>query len=201
MLIMFLSTAKNFVFERFFPILGYGIDETFFSGITNIFAFGGISFLYFINPLLKDYKKFKPIALVSIAISSLYLFFSVASMLLVFSFSSSSDQTISIYSLTRTIEYGRFLQRVDAIFILVWILLTLSYVSIAISLCLAIFKKVSNISNSKAMVFSFITLVFGIMLRCRWCIRRKIYSWDFIPKFWTNFSLWNKLYNFDYFKY
>ena len=162
MLIMFLSTAKNFVFERFFPILGYGIDETFFSGITNIFAFGGISFLYFINPLLKDYKKFKPIALVSIAISSLYLFFSVASMLLVFSFSSSSDQTISIYSLTRTIEYGRFLQRVDAIFILVWILLTLSYVSIAISLCLAIFKKVSNISNSKAMVFSFITLVFGI---------------------------------------
>ena len=83
-------------------------------------------------------------------------------MLLVFSYSSSSDQTIAIYSLTRTISYGRFLQRVDALFILVWILLTLSYLSIVICLNLSIFKKITNITNSKAMVFSFITLLFGI---------------------------------------
>ncbi len=162
MLILFLSTAKNFVFERFFPILGYGIDATFLSGITNIFSFGGIAFLYFINPILKDYKNFKPICIISIIVSSIYLFLSVASMLLVFSYVSSSDQTIAIYSLTRTIEYGRFLQRVDAIFILIWILLTLSYLSIVVALCLTIFKKITNISNSKAMVFSFITLLFGI---------------------------------------
>lgn len=162
MLILFLSTSKNFVFERFFPILGYGLDSTFFSGLANMFAFGGIAFLYFINPILKDYKKFKNISIVSIAISSVYLLLSVASMLLVFSYSSGSDQTIAIYSLTRTIEYGRFLQRVDAIFILIWILLALSYISIIVALNLSIFKKITNISNSKAMVFSFITLLFGI---------------------------------------
>lgn len=162
MLILFLSTSKNFVIERFFPILGYGFDATFLSGITNIFAFGGIAFLYFINPILKDYKKFKSISIISILVSSMYLFLSVASMLLVFSFSSSSDQTIAIYSLTRTIEYGRFLQRVDAIFILVWILLTFSYISIVVVFNLNIFKKITNITNSRAMAFSFITLILGI---------------------------------------
>ena len=176
MLIIFLSSAKNFVFERFFPVLGYGIDSTFFSGITNIFSFGGIAFLYFIMPILKDYKNFKKISIISIVISSIYLFLSVASMLLVFSYVSSSDQTIAIYSLTRTIEYGRFFQRTDALFILIWILLTLSYISISIVLCLNIFKKITNISNAKAMVFSFITLLFGISFFADDVSERKIHS-------------------------
>ncbi len=162
MLILFLSTAKNFVPERFFPVLGYGFNATFLNGITNIFSLGGIAFLFFISPILKDYKKLKKISVISIVISSLYLFLSVASMLFVFSYASSSDQTIAVLSLTRTIEYGRFLQRVDAIFVLIWILLALSYISIVLAFNLCIFKKITSISNSKAMVFSFIALLFGL---------------------------------------
>lgn len=164
MLIIFLSTAKNFVFERFFPILGYGANATFVSGLTNLFSLGGIAFLYFIMPILKDYKNFRKVSIISIVISSIYLFLSVSSMLLVFSYVSGAGQTMAIYSLTRTIEYGRFFQRTDALFILVWILLMLSYISIALALCLNIFKKITNISNEKAMIFSFITLIYGIGL-------------------------------------
>lgn len=115
-------------------------------------------------PMLKDYKKFKTISIISIITSSIYLLLSVASMLLVFSYVSGTDQTMAIYSLTRTIEYGRFFQRTDALFILIWILLVLSYLSIVIALCLNIFKKISNISNGKAMIFSFITIIFGVGL-------------------------------------
>ena len=115
-------------------------------------------------PMLKDYKKFKTISVAAIVISSIYLFLSVASMLLVFSYVSGTDQTMAIYSLTRTIEYGRFFQRTDALFILIWILLVLSYLSIVIALCLSVFKKISNISNGKAMIFSFITIIFGVGL-------------------------------------
>ena len=38
----------------------------------------------------------------------------------------------------------------------------MSYLSIVICLNLSIFKKITNITNSKAMVFSFITFLFGI---------------------------------------
>ena len=164
MLIIFISTIKNFEYERLFPILGYGINSTFYSGLSNIFSYGGIAFLYFLMPFLKKYNEFKKISIISIIISSIYLLLSVISMLLVFSYISSSDQTISIYSLTRTIEYGRFFQRIDAIFILIWILLVMSCISILISLGITILKKITNVSNSKELIFPFAIFIFSVSL-------------------------------------
>lgn len=162
MLVIFVSTVKSFSFERLFPILGYGIDATFLSGMSNLFAFGGIGLLYFIMPLLKNSKNFKKVSIIAIVISSIYLFLSVITLLLVFAFVTKTNQTLAIYSLSRTIEYGRFFQRTDALFIFLWILLVLSYLSVALAFSLNIFKKISNISNSKIMTFCFALLMFGI---------------------------------------
>lgn len=162
MLIIFVSTVKYFSFERLFPIFGNGIDVTFISGISNLYAFGGIGILYFLMPLLKNNKNFKKISIISIIISSIYLFLSVITLLLVFTFVTRTNQTLVIYSLSRTIEYGRFFQRTDALFIFLWILLLLSYLSVVLAFCLNIFKKVSNISNPKMMTFCFSLLMFGI---------------------------------------
>ena len=164
MLIIFFSTIDAFEFEQLFPIFGYGINETFFSGLTNIFAFGGIAFLYFLMPILKSSKHFKKISVIAIVISSIYLLLSVTSLLLVFSYITDTDFTLSIYTLTRQIEYGKFLQRTDALFILIWILLLFSYLSIVLAFCLHIFKKISNITNPKAMVYCFALLFFAFAL-------------------------------------
>lgn len=161
MLIIFASTAKSFVFERLFPILGNGLNATFFSGMSNLFAFSGIGLLYFIMPLLKNNKNFKKISIIAIVISSVYLFLSVITLLLVFSFVTKANLTLDIYSLSRTIEYGRFFQRTDALFILLWILLVLSYLSVVLALSLHIFKKISNISNLKIMTYCFIAIMFS----------------------------------------
>ena len=164
MLIIFVSTFKLFVPQRLFPILGYGIDSTFFSGASNLFAFGGIAFLYFVMPLLKNYKNFKKISSISIIISSIYLFLSVISLLMVFSFIDDTNQTLAIYSLSRIVEFGRFFQRTDALFILLWILLVLSYLSTVVFMCLYIFKKITHISNPNIMVYSFSILMFALSL-------------------------------------
>ena len=164
MLIIFISTAKNFEPARLFPVLGYGINATFLSGTSNIFAYGGIAFLFFLMPYLKKYDDFKKISLISIIISSIYLFLSVISMLLVFSYASSSDQTIAIYSLTRTIEYGRFFQRIDALFILVWILLVLSCISVLIALSTHIFKKITVVSNSRPITLPIAIFIYAVGL-------------------------------------
>lgn len=164
MLSIFFSTSKLFVFEQLFPIFGHGINATFFSGMSNLFAFGGISILYFIMPLLKNCKNFKKVSVIAIIISAVYLFLSVTSLLLVFSYVTDTSQTLGIYSLSRNIEYGRFLQRTDALFILLWILLLLSYLSIVLALVIHIFKKISNISNPKMMTYSFAILLFSVGL-------------------------------------
>ena len=63
---LFIGNIQNFSFQRALPILGDGIYNTFIYGIENIVAFGGISCLYFIPPLLKQPEKMKKIAITSI---------------------------------------------------------------------------------------------------------------------------------------
>lgn len=162
--IILLSSTKDFSFDRLFPILGYGAQETFFSGLTNIFAFSGIVYLFFLMPFLKNSKDFKKISIISIIISSVYLLLSVIGLLIVFSFSTFTDEPISIYVITRNLQYGDFFQRVDALFILLWILSTFSYLSISMFLMTYIFKKVCNLSDRKFITYPLSGLVLGLAL-------------------------------------
>ena len=43
--ILFANT-KNLVPQKIFPILGYGVDKTFISGIGNLYSFGNIGIFY-----------------------------------------------------------------------------------------------------------------------------------------------------------
>lgn len=162
--VLFLSSWKLFQVERLFPILGYGIDATFFTGLSNLFAFGGIALIYFIMPILKNYGDFKKITITSIIISSIFLLFSVLSLLLAFPILDNTTETLSIYSLARMIEYGRFFQRIDTLFVFVWIFSAFSHLSIALAISLYIFKKLFNIKNPRALASCFATIVFGVSL-------------------------------------
>lgn len=163
-MIILASSIKNFMPQRIFPILGYGVDQTFFSGLTNIFSFSGMFYLLFLPPLLDKPEKFKRMSIVAIIISSIYLFFSVVCLLLSLSFTMHSDESFSLYVLTRNLEYGRFIQRVDAVFILVWIISILSYINIPVSLCIYIFKKLTNISDANSFNYSINLLILALSI-------------------------------------
>ena len=163
-IIILLSSIKNFMPQRIFPILGYGVNETFFSGLSNIFSFSGMLYLLFLPPLLDKPNKLKRMSIVAIIISSVYLFLSVTCLLLSLSFTMHSDESFSLYVLTRNLEYGRFIQRVDAIFILIWIIAIISYINIPISLCIYIFKKLTNISDTNSINYVVNLLILAISI-------------------------------------
>ena len=70
--------------QRIFPILGEGLVQTFVTGLGNISAFGGIVFLYFMPPLLKEPNKFRKVAITSVVISAIYLILAVSIILFMF---------------------------------------------------------------------------------------------------------------------
>lgn len=61
MIIIFVSSASEFVPERALPILGYGANETFISGINNIFAFSSVFILGLIAPFINEGNKLKKV--------------------------------------------------------------------------------------------------------------------------------------------
>jgi spore germination protein len=160
LLIAFFCIFSNFEIKRVFPILGYGVNETFFSGMSNLFAFSGISYLYFLKPLLKEPKSFKKVSYISIGISSFYLFLSVTTLLFSLADTLTINEVSPVYLLIRSTDFGRFLQRPDALFILGWILSLMSYLSITVWIISNIFKKISKIQDSKPLVYSFSALIF-----------------------------------------
>ena len=163
-LFLFFTNINKFVPERIFPILGDGLYNTFVLGLTNLGSFGGIAYLYFLPPFLKEPDKMKKIAIISIGITSLYLLLCVATLLFMFTFYTNVDEITPLYNATRYIEFGNFFQRLDSVFLLIWILIFACYLSIVSKFSSHIFKKLTNIETKKPLIDILGLLILGIAL-------------------------------------
>ena len=161
---LFIGNIQNFSLQRMFPILGEGFVNTFITGIGNIVAFGGISCLYLLPPLLKEPEKFKKIALTSIAFSAIYILLCTSTILFMFSFFFNVDEALPLYTAASYIEFGSFFQRLDAIFLLIWMLEICCYLSLASQFSIISFKKIANLKISKPLAFIIPLLIFAISM-------------------------------------
>lgn len=161
---LFFANMNKFTPERIFPLLGDGLYQTFGLGLINISAFGGIAYLYFLPPLLKEPKKMKKIYLISIGVSAIYLILCVSTLLFMFSFFIETNEITPLYNATRYIEFGSFFQRLEAVFLLIWILAFACYLSIATKFSMRIFQKITKIENKNELIDIFGLLIFGIAM-------------------------------------
>lgn len=163
-LFLFVGNFKNFSVTNIFPILGDGIGATFFSGTSNLFAFSGLSLLYFLPPNLKQPENFKKITIWCVVLSFLYLMLSTSTILLIFPPDVATSELVPLYSAVRYIEFGTFFQRLDAVFLLIWIISFACYLSIVIKFAAYIFKSLSNIKTSRPLIYPFALLILAISL-------------------------------------
>lgn len=115
-------------------------------------------------PLLKDSNEFKKITIISYTISWLLLFSTVVSVLTIFPMSINITPLNSLYLLSRKIEFGSFLQRIDAVFILLWLISIFSYLSLCIFMINRIISKLTNIENQNILSYSTSSILFGLVL-------------------------------------
>lgn len=163
-LFVFIANLSNFTILRMTPILGNGFNSTFLSGMSNLFAFSGIAYLYFIPPMLSHSQHYKKIAYISIILSAIFLFLSTSTILFIFPFVAETQEVFPLYVASRFIEFGRFFQRLDAFFLLIWIISMVSYLSIVISFCLTIIRKITKISYPTFLVPLLCLTIFGVGL-------------------------------------
>lgn len=163
-IITFFTSFENLDIKDLTPFLGKSYKETFVIGLSNCFAMYILVIYYFLKPLLKDVKEFKKISVTSYLISFILLILTIIPMLTLFNTSSNSEPINSLFLLSRQIELGRFLQRVDALFIFLWIFAIFSYLSFIIFMINRIIKKIVPVSNEKMLSYSTCSILFGISL-------------------------------------
>ena len=173
-IVLFVLSSENFVLERVFPILGYGVETTFLKGSANIFCFGNLFFLLLIMPYLKDTNQFKRLSYISVILSGFFVFITILGILLIFPLNVASTSNIPLYMQTRTLTFGKLLQRLDALFILIWDLNILSYLSIVVGFAVSIFKKIANLQTGKTVSYSFVLILMGATLIYRNIIETRL---------------------------
>ena len=162
--VLFFVASKDFIWQHLFPIFGFGIDSVFINGLNNLFAFNVIAYIFFLKPILKQEKDFKTISIVSVIICGIYILLSIISLLMSFPFIIETDEMFAVYLLTRIVSFGEFLQRIDAVFILLWILVFLSFLSFNFYCILRIFKKIFKFENATTLCYSLSLIILGIAL-------------------------------------
>jgi hypothetical protein len=148
LIFLFLSDIPFYKVEKISLIFGYGIPITFLSGLCNMFAFQALAYIYFMPPMLKEPNKVKKVAVTSIILSCIFLVIATSIVLFMFQGYLDTDELMPLYSAVKYIEFGSFFRKLDSIFVLIWIISFVSYLSITLKFSSNILKKLTNIKNT-----------------------------------------------------
>ncbi len=184
-LIILQNQISNFNFTKITPFFGDSFENTFFKGTSNIFIFTNIILIYFLLPFLESDKSFKKITIISFFISWILLVFMVMIILNNYPFNNTISNVNPVYLLTRKVELSDFVQRSDALFIFIWILSYLSYITFFLYFITLIIKKIFTIENEKMIVYPVVPLIIGITYLL---IRTNFYKFG-------SFELYKNLFN------
>lgn len=163
-LFTFIFVADLLKVERSMPILYNGASQIFLTGASNIFAFNGLFFLFFISPMLNKKDDTSKVAYWSVLICGIFLILSIATLLYAFSDIYSISRLSPIYFIIINSRLSAFLERPEVIFIFIWTLALMSFINVAIMFILSIFKKLSNVKESKHLAVSVCAILFVIIM-------------------------------------
>ena len=162
--LIFIGNTKNFNIDNMFPIFGDGFNQSFIKGLINIFTFSGLSYLFFFPSKLKKPEEITKIGLIFSILNAIYIIFCVADILFLFSDAINHSQLPPLYISVRYIEFGTFFQRMDAAFVFLCVLGLISALNINLYFILEILKNITNLSDSKPLIFPCLLTSFGIAL-------------------------------------
>lgn len=162
LIILLFSPASDFQIQRLLPIFGYGLDKTFIQGTMNIFALSGLGYIFFLPTLMDKNTNLRKIALFSLGISGFFLLLSTFCLLLVFSFIIDTNESMLLYVLTMFMRHGNLIHGINTLFVLVWILSIIAYISTTFSFILFILKKIVNLKETDSSNYCICTIILGI---------------------------------------
>jgi len=162
--IIILGVSQYYDITNLFPILGTGAKDIFIEGIPKISFFSAISILFFMSPFIRTHKSFKSVGYISITIAGILLTFSTLAYMLVFPYPASLENILPIYSLARLINYGRFFQRIEALFVVIWDTVAMLYLSTGLFFTVYIFKKTFKLVYYKPLIIPFTIIILGLSL-------------------------------------
>lgn len=162
-LILVLS-YKNYDIHMVAPYLGYGITNTLKFAFMRSSTYNEFFILAVVINSLHGVKAYKKAGIVSLVISGICFTSSFLCYLLVFGYNMGKENVSGLFELTRSIAINRFIERLEPIFLFVWVFLSVISVSIVLYIAISLYCKAFKISRHRPLILPFIFLTFMVAL-------------------------------------
>lgn len=159
-LMVLVLAAKNYEINNLFPILGYGLDKTVLNGIIRSSAYGEVIILAIFAKSFQGIKFIKKEGVTSLLLSAFIISLSIFAFSLTFPYTSAQEITSPMYEMATLIDYGRFLQRVEPIFLFIWIMSSLISSAVIFYAFVWLFCKAFRIQDRRPIIIVSALIVF-----------------------------------------
>jgi spore germination protein (amino acid permease) len=149
-------------FSNALPILGLGPKKIFLDGVLNVSSYMELIFIFFIPPFLVSTKVFKSAGYLSLLIAGTALTLFSLSFSLLIPYPSSTEIFLPIYEVTRIIEFGKFIQRFEALFIIFWSLGGFFFLSVSIYFTIYTFSKMFKLPYTRPLILPFLLIIYNL---------------------------------------
>lgn len=162
--IIAVSVSQHSDFSRIMPILGLGPNKIFVEGLSKVSIFSGLLALFLIAPFLKTRDSFKRVGYIGLGLSAVFLTLSALVYLLVYPYPTALENFLPMYQLARLVSYGRFFQRIESLFMIVWVTAALLYLSFALFLAVYLFSKTFKLKYYRPLIIPFAIITYTLSL-------------------------------------
>lgn len=152
--------SQNYDTNNLFPILGHGIDKTLMNGIARSSAYTEVIILAIFARSMQRIEHIKKEGIISLVLSAFYISGSILTFTLTFPYVVAQEITAPMYEMATLIDYSRHLQRVEPIFLFIWIISTLTSISILFYAFVWVYSKMFRLQDQKPIVLGGTVILF-----------------------------------------
>jgi spore germination protein KB len=163
-LLAIFSLALPADLQQLLPILGKGPLPLAKNAILQISGFSEIILLGLLAPLIRQKEKIYGIGLWAILLSGIILAGITASVIANFNYASAANLAYPVFQLTRLISLGKFIQRVEALFVFLWFLTAGLQIGGLFYGAVVSFSETFQLKEYRPLVFPLAVLVFSLSM-------------------------------------
>lgn len=142
------------------PYLGYGFQQTAFIGFLRSSAYQEVILLCFIIKSIHGLKNFKKVGFISILMSGVFFAVTILCCVMDFGYGTGQENISGVYQLSRMIYYNRYFQRIESVFLFIWVLAAVQNAAFSLYFSITVYCESFNIKEYKNFIPSFSFLAF-----------------------------------------
>lgn len=147
-----------------FPFFGYGIEKTLIHGMRRSSAYEEVMILTVFAGSLQGTVYIRKAGFISLIFSCLIIALGLLAFSMAYPYETTQELIAPVYVLARGIKYGTFFQRLDPIFLFLWIFASHIAISILFYCAVSCYSKIFRLSDLRPLIGPMAVLLYTLAM-------------------------------------